>query len=238
MPDPAPLLLLIHGSWMGGWCWRPLAGSLRARGWRVAAPTLTGLGERQHLGGAGTGLSDHVTDILSVLDFLEPGPVILVGHSYGGLVAAEVAASRPHRVTDLVVIDGPIAVAGLSLFDQMPELATAFTAVAQDGVVPPPGADFLGLDPADPATALLMTRLRPMPLRTHTEPARHGVDALACRRHYLRFTQFPPTAPLAAQAAATGWSVTEVAAGHMGITTHPGLVADALTGLLGPGDGK
>ncbi|MFV3126758.1 alpha/beta fold hydrolase [Niveispirillum sp. KHB5.9] len=228
---PTPLILLIHGSWLGGWCWRPLAGRLRAHGRRVATPTLTGLGDRQHLGNAGTGLSDHVADILSVLDFAEPGPVILAGHSYGGLVAAEVAASRPDRVSDLVVIDGPLAAAGLSLFDQMPEMAAAFTAMARDGMVPPPGADFLGLDPADPAMALL----RPMPLRTHAEPARHGVEGLACRCHYLRFTAFPPSGPLAAEAAAKGWSVTELAAGHMGITTHPDLVADALTGLPGLG---
>ncbi|MBP7337912.1 alpha/beta hydrolase [Niveispirillum sp.] len=232
MPESPPLLILIHGSWLGGWCWQRLAGSLTDRGWRVASPTLTGLGDRQHLGGAATGLSDHVADILSVLDFAEPGPVILAGHSYGGLVAAEVAALRPDRVSDLVVIDGPIATKGQSLFDQVPEMGTLFNAIARDGMVPPPDAAFLGLDPGDSVTEWTLSRLRPMPLRTHAEPARYGAGALVCRRHYLRFTDFPPTGPLAALAQKDGWQVAEVAAGHTAIVTHPEPVAHALTHLL------
>lgn len=231
-PSPPPLLVLVHGSWLGGWSWRPVQTALAAAGHRSTAPTLTALGDRGHLGGAATGLSDHVADLSGILDFLDDDHIVLAGHSYGGLVAAEVAALKPDRVTGLVVIDGPVAVAGRSMFDLFPAFAAILTPLAVDGLMPPPDATFLGLPPDGPETGRVLSRLRPMPLKTHTEPAGNGAAGLSCPCHFLRFTGFPLLAETAATAAAGGWSVQEIDAGHMGILTHPGAVAGALAGIL------
>ena len=67
---------------------RPL---LRALGHQVFTPTLTGLGERQHLMSPEVGLDTHIQDVLGVLEYEDLHDVILVGHSYAGMVIAGVA---------------------------------------------------------------------------------------------------------------------------------------------------
>src|SRR5882724_5080715 len=79
--DPKTFLL-VHGAWHGGWCWRRVADRLTARGHTVFTPTLTGLGERSHLLGAGIGLSTHVADVVNVVKWERLTDVVLVGHSY------------------------------------------------------------------------------------------------------------------------------------------------------------
>ena len=83
--------LLIHGAWHGGWCWKHVARLLRTAGHEVFTPTLTGLGERAHLLNPDVGLDTHVQDVLGVLEYEDVRDVVLVGHSYGGMVIAGVA---------------------------------------------------------------------------------------------------------------------------------------------------
>ena len=93
--------VLVHGAWHGGWCWRRVADLLEAKGHKVFAPTLTGLGERSHLMRAGINVSTHVTDIVNVLKWERLTDVVLCGHSYGGFVisgVAEQAAAHRRRV--------------------------------------------------------------------------------------------------------------------------------------------
>ncbi len=78
------MFLFVPGAWLGGWCWRDVAGDLRAAGHTAIAPTLTGLGERAHLLTPDVGLHTHVADISGILRHRDPTRVILVGHSYGG----------------------------------------------------------------------------------------------------------------------------------------------------------
>jgi pimeloyl-ACP methyl ester carboxylesterase len=73
--------VIVHGGWGGGWEWTPVARRLRERGHEVLTPTLTGLGDRAHLG-SDVGLSDHIEDVLAVFRFEELGDVVLCGHSY------------------------------------------------------------------------------------------------------------------------------------------------------------
>ena len=58
--------VLVHGAWIGGWYWRPIAQKLRAAGHEAYAPTLTGLGERIHLMNPSINLVTHVTDVVNV----------------------------------------------------------------------------------------------------------------------------------------------------------------------------
>ena len=60
-------IVLVHGAWHGGWCYRRVADLLRDSGHRVYTPTLTGLGERSHLLTRSINLSTHITDIANLI---------------------------------------------------------------------------------------------------------------------------------------------------------------------------
>ncbi|MEV6636255.1 alpha/beta hydrolase [Actinoplanes sp. NPDC051470] len=100
--------VLVPGFWIGAWSWRDVAADLRGRGHDVHALSLTGLGERAHLGGAG--LETHVTDVLNLIAYEELDDVVLVGHSYAGAVVTPSVADRiPDRIAKLVFVDtGPL----------------------------------------------------------------------------------------------------------------------------------
>lgn len=97
--------VLVPGAWLGGWAWREVADRLRTAGHRVYPVTLTGLGEREHLGGRHVNLDTHITDVLNLLRFEELQDVLLVGHSYGGNVVAGAADRAPERIGRLVYVD-------------------------------------------------------------------------------------------------------------------------------------
>ena len=89
--------VLIHGAWHGGWCWKVVAPALRRAGHEVYAPSLTGLGERKHLASPAIDLETHIQDVVGLLEMEDLRDVVLVGHSYGGMVitgAADRAAPR------------------------------------------------------------------------------------------------------------------------------------------------
>jgi pimeloyl-ACP methyl ester carboxylesterase len=108
-------ITLIHGAWTGGWLWSRVAADLRARGHTVHTPTLTGLGERDHLLGPDIDLELHATDILNLLEYEDLQRTLLVGHGYGGAVAQRVAALAPERVGRLLFLDALLARPGTSL---------------------------------------------------------------------------------------------------------------------------
>ena len=109
--------VLVHGGGHGGWCYQRVARLLRAAGHEVYAPTLSGLGERSHLLSADVDLDMHITDITAVLHYEDLRDVILVGHSYGGMVITGVADRASDRVGRLVYLDAANPVNGQSLKD-------------------------------------------------------------------------------------------------------------------------
>jgi pimeloyl-ACP methyl ester carboxylesterase len=78
---------------------------LERAGYRVYRPTMTGLGERVHLAGPEVDLSTHIEDIVNVFEFEDLHDVVLVGHSYGGMVIAGVADRAPERIAKLIYFD-------------------------------------------------------------------------------------------------------------------------------------
>ncbi|CAN7395540.1 alpha/beta hydrolase [Phenylobacterium sp. LjRoot219] len=114
--------VLVHGGGGGGWVWGRLAPRLRAAGHEVYTPTLTGVGERSHLLRADTDLETHLADILGVLFYEDLRDVILVGHSYGGMVITGVADRAPDRIGQLVYLDAATPQDGESLVDLSPVL--------------------------------------------------------------------------------------------------------------------
>lgn len=97
--------VLVPGMWLGGWAWREVADLLVAGGHKVYPLTLTGLGERVHLGGTQVTLDTHVADIVNLLHYEDLHDVVLVGHSFGGTVVTCAAEAAPDRVARLVYVD-------------------------------------------------------------------------------------------------------------------------------------
>ena len=105
-PAPAkPVILFVHGAWGGGWQFRKVAPLLESRGYTVYRPSLTGLGERAHLATPMVGLDTHIEDIVNVIRFENLHDVILVGHSYGGMVVTGVADRVPDRIKRVIYLD-------------------------------------------------------------------------------------------------------------------------------------
>ena len=176
-------IVLVHGGGHGGWCFKPLARLLRDKGHDVYAPTLTGLGERAHLFRAGVDLDCHVNDIVALLHYEDLRNVVLVGHSYGGMVITGAADRASDRVGHLVYLDAMAPKDGQSSVD----VAGPFMAAARsdsrivDGVEMClfPSAEtlpFYGV--VDPRTLDWMgTRLTPHPWRCFEQSLQLTNDA-------------------------------------------------------------
>lgn len=168
--------VLVHGGGHGGWCWQRVARLLRAEGHEVHTPTLTGLGERGHLLTPDVGLATHIADVSNLLTHEDLREVILVGHSYGGVVIAGVAGRVPDRIGQLVYLDAAVIEDGESLAGNTPALMDLHA--AQSRVID--GVDLV-LWPEDAASraiygieddadwAWMLPRLRPHPWRTMTD---------------------------------------------------------------------
>jgi pimeloyl-ACP methyl ester carboxylesterase len=87
--------LICHGAWAAGWAWKKVRPLMRAAGHEIFTPTYTGLGERAHQASRGVDLDTHIGDVLSVLHYEDLRDVVLVGHSYGGMVATGVPTAPP-----------------------------------------------------------------------------------------------------------------------------------------------
>jgi pimeloyl-ACP methyl ester carboxylesterase len=228
--------LVVHGGWGGGWEWTPVARRLRGRGHEVVTPTLTGLGEREHIHPSEVTLSDHIEDVLATMRFEELSDVILCGHSYGGMVATGVADRVPDRIRLLVHLDSFAPRDGESLRDLVPEFVDVLVEVAEargDGRAPAP-EELLPSDEAiGEAAARYVERLRPQAVATMTEPVRlsGGVDRV--RRVYVECTGYEDSlmGPFVARAKSEGWLYRAIATEHDLHLFDPEGTADVLESL-------
>ncbi len=117
--------VLVHGGGHGGWCYQPVAAILREHGHTVYTPTLTGLADREHLLSPEVNLDTHITDVVNLLRFEDLKDVILVGHSYGGMVVTGTADRAPERIANLVYLDAAYPLDGQSLTDVAPDMMAA-----------------------------------------------------------------------------------------------------------------
>jgi len=148
--------------------WQRVAPLLRAAGHEVFTPSLTGIGERAHLASPAVELSTHIADVLGTLEYEQLSGVVLVGHSYGGMVVTGVADRAPERVRALVYLDAFVPQPGQALIDLLrPEVRAHFPAGAAEIPPLPPQAQGLK-DPAE--IAWMDGRRNPQPIKTFTQP--------------------------------------------------------------------
>lgn len=106
--------VLVHGAFHGGWCWRHVIRALCAAGHRAHAVTLTGLGERIHLMSPSITLETHITDVIGAIEAEEMDLVVLVVHSYAGMIGTAAADRLPQRLRHLVYLDAVVPAPGES----------------------------------------------------------------------------------------------------------------------------
>lgn len=221
--------LLIHGAWHGGWCWKKVLPLLRVAGFDAYAPTLTGLGERSHLLAPTVDLETHVNDVAAVIEYEDLTNVILVGHSYAGMLIARVAEQASPRIAHLVYLDAFLPEDGKAVRDYAP-----VPPARDDGWrIPPPGSPprFDVAQPAD--VAWMEDRLGDQPLRTFTDAVRlSAADDESLQRTYIQCTRAPWFAEAADRAKQHGFRSRELPlAGHDAMITRPDELASILLEL-------
>ena len=174
--------VLIGGAWLGGWCWQPVARGLRDHRHDAYPVTLTGLGERKQLARPEIDLETHITDVVNLIEFEDLRDVMLLGHSYAGLVITGAADRIPDRISRLVYLDTAPLPDGTALIDTFPSEARQHierqVAELGDGwrfPMPPREelenmASLEGLD--DDQLRLLRSRAVAQPFGTYTQPLR------------------------------------------------------------------
>ncbi len=109
--------LVAHGAWSAAWAWKKMRPLLREAGHELWTPTYTGLGERAHLASTAVDLDTHIADVLGVLEMEDLADIVLIGHSYGGMVATGVADRARARIAQVIYLDAFVPENGQSLFD-------------------------------------------------------------------------------------------------------------------------
>ncbi len=209
---PAPqrhhTYVVVHGAWGGGWDWRAVDSMLTAKGHRVVRVTLTGLGERVHLAAPNVGLATHINDVVNTILWEDLHDVILVGHSYGGMVVTGAADHIPGRVDRIVYVDAFLPDSGESVLGLAGPAFAWVAATLHNGMSVPGWADTLAI-PRDV----------PHPYRTFTDTLRL-VNPAGRRIPGTYILTFEPAVspdpfqPFADRAAARGWPVYRLQTGH------------------------
>ncbi len=226
-------VVLAHGAWSSAWAWKRVRPLMAAAGHQFFTPSYTGLGERAHLASPSNDLETHIQDVLGVLNCEDLRDVVLIGHSYGGMVATGVGDRARDRIAQLIYLDAFVPRDGQSLADLVPpeqRQRMKDSAKAGDGwrVTPNPS-------PPDTSSEDLawINRFRvPQSLKCFEQPL--GLQAeLTLPRSYIQCVRYADKGPFGQFAARArseaGWRTFEMDASHSPNITAP----DALVKLLG-----
>jgi pimeloyl-ACP methyl ester carboxylesterase len=226
--------VVAHGAWAGGWSWKKVRPLLRGRGHELFTPTHTGIGERSHLAAPSIGLGTHIQDLVAVIEYEDLQDVVLVGHSYGGIVATGVADRVPQRVARVVYLDAFVPRDGQSMFDLQPEEARVrmgeeARTVGAGWMIPPIA---LPPDMSEADLAWASPRMVMQPIMTFEEPIHLTGVWETLPRTYIYCTP-PREGDIFGQFAIRarnepGWTYREIAASHNAQITAP----EALAALL------
>lgn len=224
--------VLVHGAWQGGWAWSRLAPLLEAKGHRVYAPTLTGLAERASLLTKDVNLSTHIEDVCRLIIAEDLEDIVLIGHSYGGMVVSGVADRMPEKVKSLVVLDGFVPEDGKAMREYWPASVMSYLdkeASISGGVsVPPLPAQSLAI--ATENRALVDANATPQPYGTFNEVIRlTGARDRIAKKTYIRATKFrshPFDGFVKRLQSLPDWHVAEIDSGHEPMIDDPRKLAE------------
>jgi pimeloyl-ACP methyl ester carboxylesterase len=223
--------LVCHGAWSAGWAWKKMHPLMAAAGHHLVTPTYTGVGERAHLANPSIDLETHIQDVLNVIRYEDLRDIVLIGHSYGGMVATGVADRARDRIAQLIYLDAFVPKDGQSLLDlneaarqRLQELAKAGGWQVPPNPTPP--------DTSQADVAWLTERRVPQPIKCFEMPLKLRGGELTVPRSYIYATRATPAdtfRPFAERAKSEpGWRYYQLDASHSPNVTAP----EALTALL------
>jgi pimeloyl-ACP methyl ester carboxylesterase len=233
--------VLVHGGWHGGWCWQKVIPFLEAAGHSVYGPTLTGLAERASELSPEVGLDTHIQDIVGLLVDKDLQGVILVGHSYGGMVITGVVDQAPERIAHLVYLDTFVPRDGESMVDVSPVVIWLLRKQAQgDGWRIPSRGDY-GVT-TEPDRSWVLRSVTPQPLKTLEQPLHLKNPAIVSTKPRTHiectgsggvFSHLRPLlrhllAPRALPPREAGWRLRQLPTGHDAMITMPRELAELL----------
>jgi len=226
LPVCAETIVLVHGGWSGGWVMKPLADEISKQGHQVYRPSLTGLGARTHLSSTDIRLETHIQDIVNLILYEDLHDVVLVGHSYGGMVISGVSDSIPERIARRIYIEGMVPSNGESMLDIHSKAAKALASLTRNGFVYPPRYKENTPPP----------KLMPQPLNTVTDKITLKHQNLSIPTQYV-LTVAPNTKPedddffaQAKRAQEKGWALINIPGGHNIQREYPELLARIILG--------
>jgi len=237
--------VLVHGAWASAWVWRDFTPLLTAKGHNVTTPSLTGLGERRHLSSPEVTLETHVQDVCNHLFFEDVTDVVLVGHSYGGMVITGVADRMPERIKHLVYLDAFLPRPGDSVISLNGGMngPSGSTLNIEDGWKVSPGRPAPAADAPPPVELWRRDRIMPMPIHTMEDPLQYRIalEGQPFQRSYIKASADLPPPQGSGNAAfwaaaeytrnSTDWNYFELPTSHNVQITMPNELAAILLKL-------
>jgi pimeloyl-ACP methyl ester carboxylesterase len=232
-------IVVAHGAWSAGWAWKKMRPLMAALGHALWTPTYTGLGERSHLARPDVDLDTHVQDVTQVLEFEDLKDVVLIGHSYGGMVATGVADKARERLSRVIYIDAFVPRDGQSLASLLglDEAAIeAWRAGADEGwrVQPRP----MPSDTPEADRDWAVPRRIRQPIETLVSPVRLERGETDLPRAYIYCTRPDPSdgfRPFYERARSElGWTAHEIDASHNPHITTPEPLAELIDRIIAP----
>jgi pimeloyl-ACP methyl ester carboxylesterase len=221
--------VLVHGAWLGGWCWKRIRKRLQAAGHDVFTPTLTGLGERSQILTRDVNLETHILDVVNLIQWEELSNIVLCGHSYGGAVISGVADRIPDRIGSLVYLDAYVLHNGENVAQHVPAIRwqnfmEGAKSVGDGWKIPPiPPEVFNVKDAADAEWMRRQCTMQPIGCFEQAVKLTGKIDQIKNVTFILMtgYAQHSPFSPFRDKAKAKGWRTLTMTCGHMVMFDQP-----------------
>lgn len=219
----ADTYVIVHGGFGGAHAMKGLGEQIEAAGHKVYRPSLTGLGDRSHLSSPEIRLETHINDIVNIILYESLDDIVLVGHSYGGMVITGVIDRVPDRIARVVYSEGVIPRDGESFVDihaparlRLPKVSRGGFAYhpKYDPEAPPPKPAPQPLKTVEDKISLSGAGIAAKIPTSYILTVREGTDA--AKDHF---------APHAERARENGWDVIEVPGEHNEFRDQPAAFA-------------